>query len=81
MNPILEFENIARSYKKGVPVLNGVTFKMAEGEVVGLLGRNGAGKTTLIRIAMGMLYPHSGAVRVFDRSPVDDPVEIKKRIG
>jgi ABC-2 type transport system ATP-binding protein len=81
MIPILEFRNISRSFKKGVPVLNGVTFSMAEGEVVGLLGRNGAGKTTLIRIAMGMLFPHAGAVRVFGLSPTAEPVAVKKRIG
>lgn len=81
MNPILQFQNIVRSYKRGVPVLNGVTFSMCEGEVVGLLGRNGAGKTTLIRIAMGMLFPHSGWVRVFGLSPTAEPVAVKKRIG
>ncbi len=81
MTPILDFQNISRSFKKGVPVLNGVTFSMAEGEVLGLLGRNGAGKTTLIRIAMGMLFPHAGRVRVFGLSPTDEPVAVKKRIG
>jgi len=77
----LEFTNISRSYKKGLPVLDGVTFSVAPGEVVGLLGRNGAGKTTLIRIAMGMLFPHYGSVRVFGLSPTDDPVAVKKRVG
>jgi ABC-2 type transport system ATP-binding protein len=81
VTPVLEFQNIVRSYKKGVPVLNGVSFAIGEGEVVGLLGRNGAGKTTLIRIAMGMLYPHSGSVRLFGVSPTEDPVAVKKRIG
>jgi len=81
MTPILEFHNISRSFKKDVPVLNGVSFSMTEGEVVGLLGRNGAGKTTLIRIAMGMLFPHTGTVRVFGLSPTDEPVAVKKRIG
>jgi ABC-2 type transport system ATP-binding protein len=81
VNPILEFENISRSYKKGVPVLNGVSFTMNEGEVLGLLGRNGAGKTTLIRIAMGLLYPQEGRVRVFGISPTEDPVAVKQRIG
>jgi ABC-2 type transport system ATP-binding protein len=81
MIPVLEFQNIARSFKHGVPVLNGVTFSMGEGEVVGLLGRNGAGKTTLIRIAMGMLFPHAGTVRVFGLSPTESPVAVKKRVG
>ena len=57
MSPVLEFQNIHRSYAKGKPVLNGVTFSVGEGEVVGLLGRNGAGKTTLIHIAMGTAIP------------------------
>jgi ABC-2 type transport system ATP-binding protein len=62
-------------------VLNGVTFALEAGEVAALLGRNGAGKTTLIRIAIGMLFPHAGSVRVFGESPTVDPVSIKRRIG
>jgi ABC-2 type transport system ATP-binding protein len=81
MTSVLEFNNISRSYRKGVPVLEGVTFSVAPGEVVGLLGRNGAGKTTLIRIAMGMLFPHGGSVRVFCLSPTDEPVAVKRRVG
>jgi ABC-2 type transport system ATP-binding protein len=81
LNPILEFDHVTRAYKKGVPVLDGVSFALAEGEVAGLVGRNGAGKSTLLRIAMGMLVPQQGRVRVFGLSPIDDPVEVKKRIG
>ena len=81
MTPLLEFRDIVRCFKKNVPVLNGVTFAMQPGEVAGLLGRNGAGKTTLIRIAMGMLFPHGGGVRVFGESPTGEPVAIKRRIG
>jgi len=81
MTPVLEFLNVSRSFQKGVPVLDGVSFSMAEGEVVGLLGRNGAGKTTLIHIAMGLLSTHGGSVRVFGVSPFDDPVAVKRRVG
>lgn len=81
MTPILEFHDVARSFKQGTPVLDGVTFSMREEEIVGLLGRNGAGKTTLIHIAMGMLFPHAGTVRVFGLSPTLNPVAVKKRIG
>jgi ABC-2 type transport system ATP-binding protein len=81
MPPVLEFENIERSYVKGKPVLNGVSFAVGEGEVVGLLGRNGSGKTTLIKIAMGMLFPNAGDVRVFGLSPTKKPVDVKKRVG
>jgi ABC-2 type transport system ATP-binding protein len=81
MTPVLDFRAIVRCFKRNVPVLNGVTFALQAGEVAALLGRNGAGKTTLVRIAMGMLFPHGGSVRVFGASPTVDPVAIKRRIG
>lgn len=81
MTAILEFREVARSFGRGPNVLDGVTFSMQEGEVVGLLGRNGAGKTTLINIAMGLLHPHAGTVRAFGISPTEDPVAVKKRVG
>jgi ABC-2 type transport system ATP-binding protein len=81
MKPVMMFRDVVRSYDGGKPVLDGVTFSMQSEEVVGLLGRNGSGKTTLMRIAMGMLFPHKGAVELFGLSPTEHPVEVKKRIG
>jgi ABC-2 type transport system ATP-binding protein len=78
---VLDFIDIHRAYVPGQDVLAGVSFSVAAGEVVGLLGRNGAGKTTLIRIAMGMLEPQRGEVRVFGLDPRLHPVEVKRRIG
>ncbi len=77
----LEFEGILRAYEKGVNVLNGVSFGIEPGQVVGLLGKNGAGKTTLIRIAMGMIEPQEGTVRVLGLDPRSDPIEVKRRVG
>jgi ABC-2 type transport system ATP-binding protein len=79
--PVLEFRDIARSFRRGEPVLSDVSFSLGREEVVALLGRNGSGKTTLIQIAMGMLFPQVGTVRVFGLSPTDEPVAVKKRIG
>jgi len=79
--PIVEFENIQRSYGRGINVLDGVSFRVEPGEVVGLLGRNGAGKTTLIRIAMGMLEAQAGAVRLFGLDPREEPLAVKRRVG
>jgi ABC-2 type transport system ATP-binding protein len=78
---IVEFEGIHRSYVRDVDVLRGVSFSIETGQVVGLLGKNGAGKTTLIRIAMGMIDPQRGTVRLFDLDPRKDPIEIKRRVG
>ena len=78
---VLQFNDIRRAFKRGENVLDGVSFEVGEGEVVGLLGRNGAGKTTLIRIAMGMIEPQGGDVRVFGLDPSHDPLAVKRRIG
>jgi ABC-2 type transport system ATP-binding protein len=81
MTSILEFINVTQSYQLKKPVLETVNLSISEGEVIGLLGRNGAGKTTLIRLALGMLHPDAGSIKVFGISTLEDPVAIKKRIG
>lgn len=78
---IVDFDNIHRAYQRGADVLNGVTFSIGAGRVVGLVGKNGAGKTTLLRVAMGMLEAQQGAVRLFGLDPRRDPLEVKRRIG
>jgi ABC-2 type transport system ATP-binding protein len=77
----LEFIDIHRSYKRGVDVLNGVSFTVDKGEVVGLLGRNGAGKTTLMRIAMGMIETQQGSAMVLGMDPRKRPLDVKRRVG
>lgn len=78
---VVEFHNIHRAYRRGVDVLDGVSFAVEPGEVVGLLGKNGAGKTTLLRVAMGMIEPQQGSVRIFGLDPHRDALEIKRRVG
>jgi len=80
MNPLV-FEGIRRAYTSGVNILDGVSFDVEPGRVVGLLGKNGAGKTTLIRIAMGMIEPQEGSVRILGMDPRHEPLEVKRRVG
>jgi ABC-2 type transport system ATP-binding protein len=80
MNAI-EFHDIHRAYTRGNDVLDGISFSVERGEVLGLLGRNGAGKTTLIRIALGLLEAQQGHVRVFDLDPREQALEVKRRVG
>ncbi len=81
MTTLLEIRGVVRSFGGRAPVLNGVDLTIQREEIVGLLGRNGAGKTTLLQLAMGMLHPHAGTVRVFGHSPTEHPVAVKRRIG
>jgi ABC-2 type transport system ATP-binding protein len=78
---VLQMHDIHRSFEPGVPVLDGVDLIVEPGEVVGLLGRNGAGKTTLLHIAMGMLHQQTGTVAVFGLDPLEQPLEVKRRVG
>ena len=81
MSEVLAFRNVHRAYEPGADVLCGVDLSLREGEVVGLLGRNGAGKTTLLRIALGLLEPGCGTVRLFGLDPRRDALEVKRRVG
>ena len=78
---VLELRGVSRAYEQGRDVLKALDLTVAEGEVIGLLGRNGSGKTTLLRIAMGLLEPQQGTVRVFGRDPRHEPVAVKQRVG
>lgn len=59
--PMLEVADIATFYGRA-QVLNGVSFSVAPGEVVALLGRNGAGKTTTLKSIIGLVPPRAGRV-------------------
>jgi ABC-2 type transport system ATP-binding protein len=78
---VVDFDNIHRAYRANRDVLDGISFSIASGEVVGLLGKNGAGKTTLMRIAMGLIEAQQGSARLFGLDPRKDAIEVKRRVG
>jgi len=66
MTAPLVFEGVAAGYR-GRPVLRDISLSFAAGAVTGLVGPNGAGKTTLFRIALRLLTPQIGTVRLQDK--------------
>ncbi len=63
MQTILEIENIKKKYGK-TQVLNGISLKVEEGEIISVLGPSGCGKSTLLRIIAGILPLDEGVVRI-----------------
>ena len=64
-----------------VRAVDGVSFTVARGEMVGYLGPNGAGKSTTVKMLTGILVPSGGRVRVAGLDPVRRRVELARRIG
>ena len=62
-NAVLRVTDVHKSYRQR-RVLRGVDLRVAQGELVGVVGENGAGKTTLLRILAGLLRPQRGEVAV-----------------
>ncbi|MBL8574116.1 MAG: ABC transporter ATP-binding protein [Hyphomicrobiaceae bacterium] len=60
---VIEVENLFKAYKT-VQAVDGITFSIPRGRIVGLLGGNGAGKTTTIGMIMGLVSPSSGRISV-----------------
>lgn len=64
-----------------VTAVDGLSFEIASGEVVGLLGLNGAGKTTTLKMLSGVVLPTSGQISIDGFDLASDPEAIRSRIG
>ncbi|WP_373500753.1 ABC transporter ATP-binding protein, partial [Desulfococcus sp.] len=67
--------------KKRITALDGVTVRVREGVVTGLIGPDGAGKTTFMRTAAGLLNPDAGRMAVCGIDVTEDPLAVQDRIG
>ena len=76
----IEIKNLTKVFGHQKAVDN-ISFSLGEGEIVGFLGPNGAGKSTTMKIATCFLPPTSGNVSISGYDVMDDPVEVRKRIG
>jgi len=74
----VDAENVSKSFG-GVKALDGVTLRVKQGEIYGLLGPNGSGKTTLIRTFVGLIAPSGGTVTVLGKRIPN--VDVLRQIG
>ena len=74
----LATDEIGKSYR-GRRVVNGVSLRVEQGEVVGLLGPNGAGKTTTFYTIVGLIPPDTGRVLIDDEDITDVPMYLRAR--
>src|SRR5215207_4500332 len=77
---LLEVEGLVKYYGRR-KVVDGVSFEVDRGEVVGLLGPNGAGKTTSFRMATGQISPNEGLVSFAGTDVTSLPMYRRARLG
>ena len=77
---MLEVKKLSGGYTN-IPVLKDVSFQVADGELVGLIGLNGAGKSTTIKEIIGLLTPYQGQILIDGQTIQDRAEAYRKKIG
>lgn len=77
---MLTIKDISKAFKKR-KVVDGVSFSVESGQVVGLLGPNGAGKTTSFYMVVGIIQPDHGNIQIDDQEITDLPMYKRARVG
>jgi len=77
---MIETSRLCKSYERKAAVID-LDLRVEPGEILGFLGPNGAGKSTTVKMLTGLIRPTSGRASVAGFDVVDQPLEVKKRIG
>ncbi|MSR60835.1 MAG: ATP-binding cassette domain-containing protein [Planctomycetes bacterium] len=80
MSAMIEIRGLVKHFGP-IKAVDGVTFDVAQGEVLGFLGPNGAGKSTTMKMVTGFLTPTAGTARVAGHDVLEEPVAAKRAIG
>ncbi|MEC9313314.1 MAG: ATP-binding cassette domain-containing protein [Pseudomonadota bacterium] len=76
----IEIDDLAKHFG-AIKAVDGVSFSVSKGEVLGFLGPNGAGKSTTMKMITGFLAPTRGTVRVCGYDVLTDPISVKAHLG
>ncbi|MFC2385828.1 MAG: ABC transporter ATP-binding protein [Candidatus Nanosyncoccus sp.] len=80
MDTVVSVQNLVKKYKNNYAV-NGLSFDVKKGEILGLLGPNGSGKTTTINCILSLLQFDSGQIKIFGETMRPSAYNIKQKIG
>ena len=80
MDTVVSVQNLVKKYKNNYAV-NGLSFNVKKGEILGLLGPNGSGKTTTINCILSLLQFDSGQIKIFGETMRPSAYDIKQKIG
>ncbi|MHA1783107.1 MAG: ATP-binding cassette domain-containing protein, partial [Promethearchaeota archaeon] len=77
---VIDVRNL-KKYYNGIKAVDGISFKIYQGECFGFLGPNGAGKTTTINLLSCYLKPDSGEIFIMDLDVKKEPSKVKQFLG
>src|ERR1051325_11654249 len=77
---MLETRNLTKRYR-GIPTVEGLSFQIQPGEILGYVGPNGAGKSTTVKMIIGLLEPNEGQILFRGRSILDGLPDFQRRLG
>lgn len=81
MTAILSVAHLSGGYTRQSPVLHDLSFEIASGELVGLVGLNGAGKSTTIKHILGLLDPYEGEIRIGGKTIREDKPGYRRQMA
>ena len=77
----IEVKELTKVFDKDVKAVNGISFTVTKGEILGFLGPNGAGKTTTLNMLSTLLRPTSGTAKINGNDIQKEPDEVRRSIG
>ena len=78
--PVLTVRDLVKDFGD-FRAVDGISFELGQGEILGLLGPNGAGKTTMMNMLLGLVSATTGSIRIFGKSLEKDRIEILRRMN